>query len=83
MIPRGLLPGAPIDFHDLQPGDVIDTYSPDRQEESRFHRRLGQTVLGSNGFRCDIDTDYDMICVHFGLWIQLRFRPNYHKENTR
>lgn len=73
MIPRGLLPGTPIAFDDVQEGDVIDTYSPDKGERSRFHKRLNQTVL--EAFSCDLHTDYDMICRNLGLWIQLRRRP--------
>ena len=74
MIPRGLLPGTPIAFDDVQEGDVIDTYSPDMEERSRFHKRMGQTVKST--FWCDINTDYDMICRNLGLWIQLRHRTN-------
>lgn len=74
MIPRGLLPGTPIEFDDVQEGDIIDTYSPDREERSRFHKRMGQTVQST--FWCDINTDYDMICRNLGLWIQLRARTN-------
>lgn len=72
MIPRGLLPGTPIAFDDVRPGDVIDTYAP-KYELSRFHRRMGQTV--KSAFWCDLYTDYDMICRNLGLWIQLRHRP--------
>lgn len=75
MIPRGLLAGTPIDFNDVRIGDVIDTYSPDREHESRFHERMGQTVTGIRTDGCDFYTDYDMICKHLGLWIQLRHRP--------
>lgn len=73
MIPRGLLPGTPIRFDDVQEGDVIDTYSPDMEHHSRFHKRTGQTVTST--FWCDINTDYDMICRNLRLWIQLRHRP--------
>ena len=74
MIPRGLLKGTPIEFSKVRAGDIIDTYSPDKEDRSRFHRRFGQRVLRL-GMGCDIDTDYDMICKHLGLWIQLRHRP--------
>lgn len=75
MIPRGLLPGTPIAFDDVQVGDVIDTYDPEMEERSRYHRRFGQTVT-SAGYSCDFQTDYDMVCQHFGLWIQLRHRAS-------
>lgn len=76
MIPRGLLRGTPIRFDDVQVGDTIDTYSPDKEGRSRFHRRFGQKVTGAGGgYSCDLDTDYDMICRHLGLWIQLIHRP--------
>lgn len=76
MIPRGLLAGTPIKFGDVQVGDIIDTYSPDNEERSRFHRRFGQRATsGGRLAGCDIHTDYDMICKHLGLWIQLRHRP--------
>lgn len=76
MIPRGLLPGRPIVFNEIRPGDVIDTYSPTGNPNSRFHRRRGQIVVRheSEG-SCDIYTDYDLICKHVGLWIQLIHRP--------
>lgn len=74
MIPQGLLPGVPIDFHRLRIGDVIDTYDPE-SSESRFHRRFNQTVINFDGLPCDIHTDYDMVCRHLGLTIQLRHRP--------
>lgn len=78
-MPRGLLPGTPIDFDDIQEGDVIDTYSPVKGERSRFHKRMGQKVL-AGGTTCDINTDYDMICVHLGLWIQLVSRDESKAE---
>lgn len=74
MIPRGLLQGTPIEFSKVRVGDIIDTYSPDIEEASRFHKRMGQRVLNV-GLSCDIETDYAMICKHLGLWIQLRHRP--------
>lgn len=74
MIPRGLLRGTPIAFDDVQEGDIIDTWDPAKQERSRFHRRLNQRVIRA-GESCDIDTDYDMLCEHLGLWIQLIHRP--------
>ena len=80
MLPRGLLPGTPIDFDDVEVGDVIDTYDPIKEGKSRFHRRFLQTVIGETGFSCDINTDYDMICVHLGLLIQLRRRPRKKEE---
>ncbi|MGQ3384510.1 hypothetical protein [Glutamicibacter sp. TV12E] len=76
MIPRGLLPGTPIAFDDVQEDDVIDSYSPDREERSRFHKRMNQTVQRNGVYSCDLYTDYDMICRHLGLWIQLRHRTN-------
>lgn len=75
MIPRGLLPGTPIAFDDVQEGDVIDTYSPDMEHRSRFHKRMNQTVQQNGVYSCDLYTDYDMICRNLGLWIQLRHRP--------
>lgn len=81
MLPRGLLPGTPIEFDDVQVGDVIDTYDPIKEGRSRFHRRFLQTVTGS-GFSCDIDTDYDMFCVNMGLMIQLRRRPRKKDEDN-
>lgn len=74
MIPRGLLRGEPIEFDDVEEGDIIDTWAPTKQERSRFHRRLNQRVT-SAGWGCDINTDYDMICQHLELWIQLIHRP--------
>lgn len=83
MIPRGILPGTPIKFDDVRDGDVIDTYSPDMEERSRFHRRFGQRVLrGGSGIGCDFHTDYDMICKRLGLWIQLRHRTNQYREES-
>lgn len=73
MIPQGLLPGRPIDFDDVQIGDVIDTYDPITLHRSRFHKRMHQTVTGKRG--CDVFTDYDMLCRNLGLWVQLRHRP--------
>lgn len=81
MIPRGLLPGTPIHFGEVQRGDVIDTYSPDMEERSRFHKRMGQKVVSSGDFGCDFHTDYDMICINLGLWIQLRHRTNQGENN--
>lgn len=75
MIPRGLLRGTPIEFDDVQEGDIIDTWDPTKQERSRFHRRINQRVTQAEGYSCDINTDYDMICEHLGLWIQLIYRP--------
>ncbi|GAA2037924.1 hypothetical protein GCM10009720_17980 [Yaniella flava] len=83
MIPRGLLHGKPVRFEDVRIGDVIDTYHPVMEHSSRFHRRMGQIVTsvgpvktpsGTINYRCDLHTDYDMICLHFDLWIQLRHR---------
>lgn len=80
MIPRGLLPGTPIKFDDVQEGDVIDTYDPEGSTRNRFHKRMNQTVRKDGVFWCDLYTDYDMICRNLGLWIQLRHRP---QENTK
>lgn len=70
MIPRGLRLGTPIAMSDLKIGDVIDTFDPGSGSASRFHNRRGQTVISTKG-SCDIYTDYDMICQHLGLQIQL------------
>ena len=81
MIPRSLLRGQPIAFDQVLVGDVIDTYDPIKGDQSRFHRRLNQVVKSapSQGVLggCDIYTDYDMICRHLGLWIQLRRRGGH------
>lgn len=80
MIPIRLLRGTPISFEDVQAGDVIDTYSPDMGERSRFHCRKGQVVTQAPGGGCDLYTDYDMICRNLGLHIQLVYRPLSQEE---